>query len=334
MKQNLFIMGLAIAALSSCSQNDVLDIPESRTIQFANTYVGSPTRAASVIDNDNFKSFYVFGGYDETGFQTKFDNVNVYRGDGSAWGYDNLVNAEQKTWEFAAYSNGGVEGKGFGKLENTKVAYNYTDADNQTLTVTDYETTENKDLVVAFNHDVVDGNTNKVASFNFRHALAQVKFTIQSALGNNDITITDFSVTGFQNKGTLTFTKSDTYATDLIKWASLADAKTIDKLDNDVATTAQSASGTYVIIPQNHTNLTSNKLVVTFKATLVNHPDGNTKTKTFTVEITDQNSLKFKEGYRYNFIATIDGNDMDVISFDKPVVTEWIDNTPDFDINN
>lgn len=332
MKQNLFVMGLALAALSSCSQNEVLDMPESRTIQF-DTYVGNPSRAASIIENDNFKSFYVFGGYyDQSQWNEKFDNANVYRGDGTAWGYDNLVAWETgKTWDFAAYSNGGIEGKGYGRLDKTggttpTVAVSKTgETDPLVLTITDYVTTDNKDLVVAFNHATLSDD-NKVASFNFRHALAQVKFTIQSALGDNEIAISGFEVKGFKNKGTLTFTKAGTYDADEIKWGTITDDKTINALDRSVATTAESASGTYVIIPQDATTIndgTSGQLTVKFTATLNNHPTTNPKTSDFTVVINDPTVLNFKPGFCYNFIATIDGNDMDVISFDKPIVTEW-----------
>ena len=35
----------------------------------------------------------------------------------------------------------------------------------------------------------------------------------------------------------------------------------------------------------------------------------------------------WEKGYRYNYEATIDGQTMDVISFDAPTITEWKDET-------
>lgn len=47
MKRSLFMLGVAVAALSSCSNNEVLDIAESNAIKFSNTFVGKPTRSVT-----------------------------------------------------------------------------------------------------------------------------------------------------------------------------------------------------------------------------------------------------------------------------------------------
>lgn len=61
MKKSLFMMGVAIAALSSCTQNEVLDIAESNTIQFGKSYIGKPTRANIINNEDELDNFYVYG---------------------------------------------------------------------------------------------------------------------------------------------------------------------------------------------------------------------------------------------------------------------------------
>lgn len=66
MKKSLFMMGVAIAALSSCTQNEVLDIAESNTIQFGNSYIGKPTRANIISVESELNSFYVLG-YEHNG---------------------------------------------------------------------------------------------------------------------------------------------------------------------------------------------------------------------------------------------------------------------------
>ena len=309
MKKSLFMMGVAVAALSSCTQSEVLNVADNNVIKFENAYVGKATRAATVLDNDNFGSFYVYG-YD--GSQNIFENVNVFKGDGSAWGYDNLVEyADSKTYTFAAYSDGGTT-KGTGQLAT--VAFNKTD-DPVTLEISGYTTTDNKDLIVSFSHDNIN-SANAPVTFTFKHALAQVKFTIQSALGDeNKIAIINFSVTGFADNANLTYTMRENHRVDAISWGSTSATKTIDALDNNVATTSNSAYGTYVVIPQTVATLT-----MTFDATLYK-ADGTTVTnQRMTATVSGQ---EFTEGFRYNFIATIDGPDMGQISFDDILVEEW-----------
>lgn len=333
MKQNLFIMGLAIAALSSCSQNDVLDIPESRTIQFGDSYVGKPTRAASIIENDNFKSFYVFGktSTDGSDWNTDiFNNVNVYKGDGTAWGYDDLVEyaSSATQYSFAAYSNGGIVGKGDGMINGVTFSAGQ-DADATKLEINTYSTADNKDLVVSFSRTNLNyqsaATDNKPVQFIFKHALAQVKVIIQSALGDeNRIVITDFNVEGFKDEAKLTFTKkTDDYA-DEIAWTDPGSNKTINSLDNPIATTSNSAFGTYTVIPQKAVGDGSSQpdqLNVSLTATLYKNDGSEGVEKAMTATL--KNLPYFEAGKCYVLRATIDGPDMGVISFDTPEVTDW-----------
>lgn len=307
-------MGVAVAALSSCTQSEVLNVADNNVIKFENAYVGKATRAATVLDNDNFGSFYVYG-YD--GADDIFENVNVFKGDGTAWGYDDLVEYKNdKTYTFAAYSDGGTT-KGTGQL-----ATGVTFTPATTLGITGYTTTDNKDLIVSFSHNNID-DANTPVAFTFKHALAQVKFTIQSALGDeNKIAISNFSVTGFADNANLTYTMGENHEVDAISWSSTSATKTIDALDNNVATTSNSAYGTYVVIPQ-----TVATLKMTFDATLYKADGTKVEKKGMTATVSSQ---EFIEGYRYNFIATIDGPDMGQISFAKPIVEEWTD----YDANN
>ena len=317
MKKSLFMMGAAVAALSSCTQSEVLNVADNNVIKFENAYVGKATRAATVLDNSNFGSFYVYG-YDSNGTTDVFTGENVFKGDGTAWGYDNLEPYEEDAvYTFAAYSDGGTT-KGTGQLATGSVTFNKTD-DPVKLKITGYTTTDNKDLIVSFSHTNID-DANAPVAFTFKHALAQVKFTIQSALGDeNKIAISNFSVTGFADNANLTYTMGQNHEVDAISWDNLGGGssvtKTINALDNDVATTSNSAYGTYVVIPQ------TADLTMIFDATLYNADGTILKTNTdMTATVSGQ---EFKEGFRYNFIATIDGPDMGQISFDKIEVEEW-----------
>lgn len=317
MKKSLFMMGVAVAALSSCTQSEVLNVADNNVIKFENAYVGKATRAATVLDNSNFGSFYVYGYNSTSPAADVFTGENVFKGDGTAWGYDNLkAYDEAAVYTFAAYSDGGTT-KGTGQLATgVKFDASTTPA---TLKIDNYTTTDNKDLIVSFSHTNID-DANAPVAFTFKHALAQVKFTIQSALGDeNKIAISNFSVTGFADNADLTYTMGENHEVDAISWANLGGdnsaTKTIDALDNNVATTSNSAYGTYVVIPQ-----TVQTLTMKFDATLYK-ADGTTVTNQgMTATVSGQ---EFTEGFRYNFIATIDGPDMGQISFDKIEVEEW-----------
>lgn len=326
MKKSLFMMGVAVAALSSCTQSEVLNVADNNVIKFENAYVGKATRAATVLDNSNFGSFYVYG-YD--GADDIFENVNVFKGDGTAWGYDDLVEYKNdKTYTFAAYSDGGTT-KGTGQLVTGPT---FTVGQSTTLVFDNYTTTDNKDLIVSFSHTNINGggtaDNNAPVAFKFKHALAQVNFTIQSALGDkNQIVISNFSVKGFKDNADLTYTMGAQHDVDAISWSNLGgeepNVKTIDALDNNVATTSNSAYGTYVVIPQTVATLT-----MTFDATLYKADGTKVEKKDMTATVSGQ---VFNEGYRYNFIATIDGPDMGQISFAEPIVEEWLDYDADND---
>lgn len=61
MKKSLFVLGVAVAALASCTQSEVLEVAENRAIQF-NTFVNNNTKAVTEINAaDGLTSFYVFG---------------------------------------------------------------------------------------------------------------------------------------------------------------------------------------------------------------------------------------------------------------------------------
>ena len=114
MKKSLFVLGVAAAVLTGCSQSEVTDIAESSAIKFSKAFVGNPTKSATVVDNDNIQSFYVYAYKNEDALLT---NENVYLQNG-LWAYDNIkIWDDAATYSFAAYSNGGTA-KGVGSLES------------------------------------------------------------------------------------------------------------------------------------------------------------------------------------------------------------------------
>ena len=76
MKKSLWIFGVAVIALTGCTNNEVVDIPQSRAINFSNTFVNNATRAD--VTNANFTQFWVYGGYQNgASWVDVFNNVKV-----------------------------------------------------------------------------------------------------------------------------------------------------------------------------------------------------------------------------------------------------------------
>lgn len=314
MKKSLFVLGVAVAALASCTQNEVLDIAESNAIKF-DAFVGKTTKAVAEVGNDNIKAFHVYGTKDgATGF---FDGDLVYEsGTANVWIYDDLKMWETgKIYTFAAYSNGGVE-KDEASTTST-VAW-----DGSNLTITDYNAgTEQKDLLVSIASNATSvASQNDPVQFNFVHALALIKFTIKSDLGdgNNAVDISDFTVTGIKPTADLS------YSSNGIVWSNYDGTNSLQDVDGFTTTSSEPGeSESFAVIP-GESNVS---FTVSFKAKI--GTDGTEKTLTATIS-----SQTWTAGYRYNYVATITGADMDVITFADPTVTPWEEwGNNDFDID-
>ena len=106
MKKTLWMLGVAVAALTSCTQSEVVEIPESRVIGF-DSFVGKNSRAAYLIQQpgqmapttkDNLYQFWVLGyeGSDPI-FDGTDDNAKVYwNTTNSGFTYDNHNNSSLK----------------------------------------------------------------------------------------------------------------------------------------------------------------------------------------------------------------------------------------------
>lgn len=324
MKKQFFLLGLAVAALASCTNEEVTDIADSNVIGFKAPFVGNVTKAVANVETANLQNFYVFG---YKGTSAILTNEKVYKS-GTAWGYDDLQKwATGQTWDFAAYSNAGIseEEDGTttttdGKLDNAA----YTTAGG--LVITDYETTANKDLVASISTTDIS-TTNQPVAFTFYHTLAKIKFTIQSAMGDDEMTISDFAVTGVNDKATLTFKKAAAPAGGVeISWQmnNTPTDKTISEATFGTITTAKSASHEYVVIPTQTVDAEGMK--ISFKASIADpETEDATIDKTLTATIA-QDDCAWAAGMCYNYIATVDATDMDVITFTLESVTPW-DNT-------
>ena len=202
MRTKLWMLGMAVAALTSCTQSEVMDIAQGTNIEFE-SFLGKSSRAdysnvASVMlkgagpaEND-LKQFWVYGSVDadinSNDNPALFSNTVVY------WDVNNsaFTYAQHKQWyegvyNFAAYSNGNY------KLESGVTA----DLADRKMSFTDYINNGNNDLVAAIPATIIKNETNmsQGVSLDFKHMLAciELKFTNATTAFALDFTDVKFS---------------------------------------------------------------------------------------------------------------------------------------------
>ena len=220
MKKTLWMLGVAVAALTSCTESEVLDVPESKMIGF-DTFVDKPTRAlGSDVNTANLNGFYVYGAYgtgaiDVINNFTVVDNdylngLKVYK-DGSDWKYDYQPWIANNIFRFAAYVDGETDAnntvtKGklndvtfIPKLEQEKLTAYGVDNGNLGSWGLEFENYEvsNKDLLVSVPFSVDPGNLSVApakVNVTFKHMLAKVVFEFsKSGITTEKLSIEPFS---------------------------------------------------------------------------------------------------------------------------------------------
>lgn len=265
MKKNLFLLGLAVAAMTSCTNDEVVEVNQStqKAIEFE-SFVNKTTRAITetTAPGQNvltgLQKFYVYGYYNgDTQAITEFDGWTVTRKEVTEnqvtsllWEYTVPSGKTQPYWTnnnyyFAAVAQGNneekVENVTFGPVtvtaddgtetttEGVLKIENFTVAyqNNQTVTVCNAN-----DLVA----DIVDvqGSTGKTerVGFNFDHLLSKIQFKItNTSEDGSTVDITAVKINGLKYKGTFTADRDNTGAdfSDALKytnWSSTADIYT------------------------------------------------------------------------------------------------------------
>lgn len=280
MKKSFFMLGVTAMVLASCTNEEVLNVADSRAISFDNAFVNNSTRTA-INGVDDLTNFYVFAGFD-----SKVDNVyknNVVTRGGEKPSY---------TWtpEYIAYWQDGKAYTFDAYAANAKID-NAAVGEDGTLTFSNVIIDGTNDILVA-NHEVTANITNvEAVPFTFRHTLSQVKFTFKTAIENVDFTITGVSFknvvnTGSYAKGVWTAAS----ANQLYSFGDISGAVT-----NDAENGAKS-TGSLIILPQT----LSETQTVTFNLVATGALDLKERTLTATL-----NEVTLKGGFSYNFVATL-----------------------------
>lgn len=233
MKKSIFLLGVAVAAMTSCSNDELLEQvqPVQKAIGFE-SWVNKPTKAVDDVTAETLKEFYVFGYFtNDDATEDVFDNIAVLKT--VANGHNGWDVQAEKLWtnnaySFAAYANG----NGTGEKETPEGdKLNNVTFEEGTLTIEDYSL-DDKDILAAFNTVDAIANTeveNRTdVSMTFGHLLSKVsfKFTYVEAKANIKVQITNISL-NVPLTATCTATKSAT------TWADHTGNKEYSFTDDD-----------------------------------------------------------------------------------------------------
>lgn len=187
MKTKLWMLGAAVAALTSCTQSEVVEIPESRVIGF-DSFVGKNSRAANpTMTTTSLAKAWVYGDYGTItgGTYTPVDCNNSIDGhnhlfdaheltcNGGAYITTNQVWVASKEYRFAAYSNGNNQ------LQSGVIFDSSTSSSDSSwgLTFEDYEAGDH-DLIATTATATTNEDLSNITSvgLSFKHLLARVQF--------------------------------------------------------------------------------------------------------------------------------------------------------------
>lgn len=305
MKKGLMMLGIATMMLASCTNEDVLNVSDSRAIGF-NTFVNNNTKAVTDITTASLSKFYVFGDYDE-GASVAFSNTEVIGSQGGTYTPVNPAYWQTgKTYEFGAYSNG-----------NASLTASFS---NGALTIIGYSVDDAKDLIAATASEIAApaAGEDKSVPLTFKHLLSKVKFTFSTTAVPEAfrMEVSNLTFKGIKTAATCVFS-NNTIST---MWTGTEGDYTIATLGDYAVTDGFASTEDILVIPQSNTDIEAS-----FKVTIY---DENTNEEIATNDFTASlDCTKWVEGYVYNYTATInpdkvDGN-LKPITFTVTKVEDW-----------
>lgn len=317
------MLGVAVAALTSCTNEEVTEVAQNRAITFSN-FVNNNTKAVTGLDADKMSTnFYVIGYYGAE------DNVTtpVFENEISTTTYYWIANNH---YQFAAYANGIVVDDG--NAEDIKLAdENVTYTAGNNLTISNYSVNDKNDLVAAISTDVncssATGNT--AVGLTFYHLLSKVCFTFTSPVGENYT----LKISGLKFNAKSTGAKCEFDGT-TATWSEGANADySYEEIEDLTVEENEQADGTYMktveklAIPQAVPS-DNNQIEVSFTATISGTGlEEKSANLSGTLSVPSDNA--WKAGYVYNYTTEITAEKIDPslenqkITFTVNKVEEW-----------
>lgn len=308
MKKGLLMLGAAAMMLASCTQNEVLEVSESRAIGF-NTFVNNNTRAVTDIETASLTKFYVFGDYD-SGASVAFKNTEVTGTQGGTYTPVNPAYWQTgKTYEFGAYSNG----------NGASLTATFT---NGALTITGYSVDNTKDLIAATASEVEapEAGQDQSVALTFKHLLSKVKFTFTTTAVPEAfrMEVSNLKFTGIKTAASCTFSNNAIFT----PWTGTNGEYSIATLGDYAVTGGSASTEDILVIPQANADIEASFTVTIYDEAT----SAQIATNDFTASL---DCTEWVEGNVYNYTAEINPDDVDdqmkEIKFTVTEVNEWED---------
>lgn len=333
MRKGLFLLGATAAVLSSCSNQEVVDMADyaNQPIEFS-TFVNNTTRAD--IEQGTFSKFWAFAQFHEStssvdnDWANAFTGVQVNKTGSSAWVTEQTYYwSANDTYRFAAYSDG----------ENSNAGVSYSAAGNGKLTFTNY-TAGNNDLVAAFGEESgytwngEAGDNVPPVNLTFNHLLSKVTFTFKTNLSDNyTIQVSNLKVNAVKT------TNGEYSKNGTLTWKTDADVTKSDYEFDDITDVASGTAGTddfysvtgapLYLIPQANTSLNATFTVSLWDASQNPASDSPLAQNNFTAPLsytapqTSDGTMTgwWTPGFYYNYTGTITMDNIDPEGHQKPI---------------
>ena len=318
----MFLLGVAVAALASCTNEEVVSVPDSAAINFT-SFVNNTTKAVTEVGVSDLSGgqYYVFGN-----FGTNQNSSTA--GDWTGQVFNNELSTVTYYWSVGNYYRFGAYADGVGgKLDGATF-----NAATQTLTFSNYTPNDAKDLIAALGTGDASADVPENAvPLDFDHMLSQVGFTFYTTDGTEyEIAITGLKVTGaIQTGATGTYNGTASWTGGTEEDYSYSD---ISNVYHVASITNEEPQQFKLVIPQSVPGAdASDKIKVSFTATITGDgidTTGDKNKKTFTIDLTSPDTEGWKPGFRYNYTAMVNGAviaDLEPIKFTASVTDDWQD---------
>lgn len=315
MKKNVWLLGMAVAALTSCTQSEVLDVPEGRKIEF-DGFVNKTTRNANdaipIAQKSNMTTAYLMG-Y-EGGNLFLENRALTYTSGTYTYGTHEHWHVS-KPYNFSAYSDGNAN-----LTKDTQVKYE-TITGGSKLTFVNY-TPSNKDLLAAIYKTVnTDANALPIGltggvPLNFQHMLSCVQINFTSSETDKYLKVSNIYLAAIKT-ATCTYSVTDNNAP-TCSWegGSIVDnAYTFSMPDNEYVVSGSPYNELRFVIPQS-SNIDISFTVTTYERSGEegSYTYAETGQKNYTANLGIQDSsnpgnfLSWVNGVQYKYTATLAGN--------------------------
>lgn len=300
MKKSLLVLGLAVAAFTSCSNDEVLDINKNTNITF-DSFVNKGTRAVTSTTTGDLQKFYVFGNHGTT---VDFNNVAVTK-DGTAWQCATNVPWTESEYYFAAYATTNTS-------EEITPAYA-----NGALTFSDIVANDASDLVAATTTVNNAGMPNNVVGLTFKHLLSKVNFAITNGSSEYKLKVSNITF-NVVKQGDCVFSNAAAAT-----WTPEGAASALSFAGGETAKSGVYTSEDHLVIP----NQALTDVKASFTVSFYNDADEKVYEKSYNNVSLALTSGLWQPGYSYAYTATVSPA-TSYITFSVVEVEEWKPATP------